>query len=258
MTNNTTNTDNSPRSLLTDPDRQLRLRAVMHLGATRDADAAEALVARLGVEEDFNVREQLTWAVVQVIDSALPLVLELLTSADPLARRQAAHVLSKVGAPELAPHVIGVVGDSDREVAVKAYRAAASTGSADVIPALIGRLGHGDLEQRDALSVALQRLSSLAVPALVEALTDPEAKVREHAADALGHLGDPDAAEATAALAGLLDDPVAAVRFAALSALGELEGDQVDVALATAALADDPGLRSLAAQLNRRGRRVTA
>ena len=67
--------------------------------------------------------------------------------------------------------------------------------------------------------------------ALIRALTDPDPAVREHAADALGHLGTPDADAAAPALLGLVADPEPTVRVAAVAALGQL-GDSADAALA--------------------------
>ena len=219
---------------LIDLDPRVRLAAATELGIQRDPHTVAAVVARLGVEDDFEVRERLTWATVLLIDDALPHVLALLRDPNPLARRQAAHVLSKVGGAELSPHLTDVIADADPQVAVKAYRAAASTGSPDVVAPLVGRLSHGDLEQRDALTTALARLGEIAVPALVAALDDPDADVRAHAADTLGHLGSPDADPAAARLAALASDADPQVALAAVSALGEL-GEVADAALASIA-----------------------
>lgn len=224
---------------LTSPDAQARLAAAIELGIRRDPATASGVVARLGVEDDFHVRENLTWAAVQLIDAALPDVLVLLRDPNPLARRQAAHVLSKVGDASLAVHLTDVIADADPQVAVKAYRAAASTGSPEVVGPLVARLSHGDLEQRDALTVALARLGETAVPALVDALADPDADVRAHAADTLGHLGSPDADPAADALARLTSDADPHVALAAVSALGEL-GGVADTALRTVADAGGP------------------
>ena len=123
-------------------------------------------------------------------------------------------------------------------MAVKAYRAAASTGQPVVVDPLVARLSHGDIEQRDALTTALARLGELAVPALVAALDDPDADVRVHAADTLGHLGSPDADPALGGWRSSTLDADPAVALAAVSALG-----QVDVsgpALERVADADGP------------------
>ena len=219
---------------LTHPDLGARRSAALALGASGDPIAAPALVARLGVEENACVREDLTWATVRLIDTALPDVLDLLGSELPAERRQAAHVLSKVSDPAHAPHVIPLVADAHPDVAIKAYRAAANTGSETVVEPLAARLGDGDALQRDALTNAFTTLGELGVSALITALADADADVREHAADTLGHLGTPDADAAAGALLASAGDADPSVRVAAVAALGQL-GEVADAALAEVA-----------------------
>lgn len=230
MTENPTyNTDLLVRELASD-DLAARFDAASLIGIGQVDAAADALVARLGVETDCQVRERVTWATVRVIDAALPAVLEALTSSTPRVRMQAAHVLSKAARPEFAEHLAPVVADPDADVAIKGYRAAANTGHPDVVPMLVARLGDGDGHQKDALTNAFVSLGTASVADLVAALASEEADVREHAAEALGHLG-PDAAPAAGALAGLAsDDPEPEVRLVALTALGQL-GPEADEAL---------------------------
>lgn len=83
-----------------------------------------------------------------------------------------------------------------------------------------------------------------AVPALVKALADTDADVREHAADALGHLGE-DAAPAADALADLAADEVAAVRLSAVAALGQL-GEAAVPGLQRLAGSDDATVAAVA------------
>lgn len=238
---------------LDDADRTIRQQAAMRLGtklgSAPDQAGADALVAHLGTESDGFVREALTWATVQAGAPAVPGVLAQLASPTASVRMQAAHVLSKIGDPAHAEHLLGVVADADPEVAVKAYRAAANTGDPSVVPALAGRLGDGDLEQRDALSAAFVTLGEAGLAALTAALADPEADVREHAADTLGHLGTPLADGAAEALRGLLVDPDAAVRFAAVTALGQLDPELSSAALTDAAASDDAVVSATARRL---------
>ena len=126
---NDTNTDQLI-TLLSHPDGTTRREAALALGVRRDGTphAANALIERLTVEADSCVREDLTWATVQHIDQALPQVLGMLDADAADTRRTGAHVLSKVGGADLTPHLADVIADIDPQVAVKAYRAAASTG----------------------------------------------------------------------------------------------------------------------------------
>lgn len=253
MTNNTMSTQiQTWIAGLDDPDRTVRQRAAMALGTAGEAAAAEALVARLGTETDCFVREALTWATVQAGPAAVPGVLEQLGSPTPAVRMQAAHVLSKIGDPDHAGVLAGVVADPDPEVAVKAYRAAANTQAVSVVPALAGRLGHGDLEQRDALNAAFVTLGEKSLDALVAALGDADASVREHAADALGSLGSPLADPAVDPLRALLGDVDADVRFAAVTALGELDPESAEQAIADAAGSTDTRVSAVARRLQAR------
>lgn len=235
-------------TLIAHPDRDVRLRAAMDAGTLHDPEVTSTLVSRIGVEEDFHVREHITWALVQHGDRAMPAVLELLQSENPLERRQAAHVLSKVGNPEHVPHLIPVVADTDPDVAVKAYRAAANTSSPDVVDALAARLGDGEGEQRDALINAFQQLGPLGVPALTDAVGDTSPTVRLHAAEALGQIGE-DAGPAIPALAELASDPDVNVALAAVMALGAVGGGDAFTALEGVATSEVQPLAAVARRL---------
>ena len=222
--------------------------AAMTLGAMKDPAVVPPLLARLRAETPgCGVHETLTWATVQHIDTALPEVLAMLTDADPHLRRTGAHILSKVGDPAHLDALTPLVADQDTDVALKAYRAVAHSGGEQVdkaLGALAGRLGDGDALQKDALTAAFHRFGEQAVPALVTALSDTDAAVREHAADALGHLGE-DAVAAVEPLVALAGDPVAEVRLSAVSALGQL-GEAARDALRGLTESDDPVVAEVA------------
>ena len=235
-------------TLISHPDRDVRLRAALESGAVADPDVTDTLVSRITVEDDFHVRETLTWALVQQGKTALPAVLELLTSDNPLERRQAAHVLSKVGDPSHVAQIIPVVSDEDADVAIKAYRAAASTGSPAVVQPLVSRLGDGEGEQRDALSNALQQLGALAVEDLLPALQDQDPAVRMHAAEALAQIGE-DAQPATPSLLAAASDTDSEVALASVMALGALGGDAAHAALQEVEAAGRQPLAAVARRL---------
>lgn len=253
MTNNPTDT---LISALSAADGTTRRQAALALGAAGDPAAVPALVERLVAEADSCVREDVTWATVQLFEHAKDEVLSLLTSDNPDARRQAAHVLSKIGDPELAEHVLPLVDDEHADVAIKAYRAAANTGNPVVVNALAQRIGDGDSLQRDALTGAFIRLGELGVPALVAALGHAEAPIRSHAAEALGDLGTPAADAGVDALSALLHDSEQSVRIAAVSALGQL-GECADAALRSAAEHPDATVAAIATS-RLKGRAVEA
>ena len=169
-------------TLLTDSDRNVRLRAAMELGISPDSAAAPVLVAALGPELDSRVRAMITWAAVQHADEAMADLVALVQDGNPAVRHQALHVLSKIGGREILPYVLPAVADEDPQVAIKAYRAAASTDAPEVVPALVARLGDGDDEQRDQLNRALRLLGAWPVGPLAEALGSADVAGRLHAA----------------------------------------------------------------------------
>lgn len=235
-------------TLITHPDRDVRLRSAMDAGSVLDDRVTATLVARVGLDQDFHVRECITWALVQHGEAATPAILSLLASEDPAQRRQAAHVLSKIGDPSHAPHLLDVVADDDADVAIKAYRAAASTGREEMVAPLVARLGHGGAEQRDALSNALAQMGSPAVAALTEVLHNDDAAIRLHAAEALAQMG-ADAEPSSFALAGLVSDEDAEVALAAIMALGAAGGETATAALHEVATSGAPPLDAVARRL---------
>ena len=247
MTDITTQTIAKLVRELTSEDLYDRFDAATLIGTHQVSGAADALVARIGVETDRQVQERITWAAVQIIDAVLPGVLDKLKSDDPVASAQAAHVLSKAGRPEFAEHLVGLVADANSDVAIKGYRAAANTGNTSVVPALADRLGDGSALQKDALTNAMVTFGGESVEALTAGLTSEDVAVRAHAAEALGHVG-ADADLAVGALLAATADANESVRVVATSALGQL-GPVADAALAEVAGGDDPQLAAIASSL---------
>lgn len=236
--------------LLGDEDADVRLRSALELGEGRHTVGAEPLVDRFGLERDFQVREVLTWAVLRMREVALPLVRSTLGDWRWLARLQAAHTISKVGARQDGPRLLPLVADPVDVVAARAYWAVAQCGDPVAIPALVAELSRGSAEHRNSLLVALSHFGSAAVPALIGAVRDgatPE--VRVHAADTLAYLGSPEADPAAGALARAVGDPSEAVRLAALNALGQLEVSRAWDVIERMAASGDPRLRLLATRL---------
>lgn len=218
-------------------DGDVRRLAALGLGAAKDPAVTPVLLDRIRVEAQSCVRDDLTWALVQHADEASDELLAMLRSAESADRRTAAHVLSKIGDPAHFEPLAPLVGDADSDVAIKAYRAVANTGHADAATTLATRLGDGDGLQRDALSTAMHRLGAAAVPPLVAALSHEAPEVREHAADALGYVGEA-AGSAADGLLAATDDSDAEVRLAAVSALGQLGAAANDALSAVAAGGD--------------------
>ena len=75
--------------------------------------------------------------------------------------------------------------------------------------------------EQEAAADALGRIGVAAVPALIDALSNPEPAVRVKAIEVLGRMG-ADAKDAVPHLVKLLDDPSEAVRKAATRTLGRI------------------------------------
>ena len=238
--------------LLGDADPDVRLAAALGLGEQADSGVAGALVHRFGLERDFQVREALTWAALRIREAALPLVIAELGSPNWLARLQAVHTIGKAGRRADGEVVATLAGDPIDSVAERAYWAAAQTRNPCVIPALVASLGRGDATHRNSLTVALASFGASAVPALADALGDPAAAVRCHAAETLSDLGGPEADQAAQALIAAVRDSDGAVRLAALNALGHLRVRAAWLAIDEVALCAEPRLRHLAQRLAER------
>lgn len=165
-----------------------RLQAAMLLGTRPDPRVIEALVARLGVEPDFFVRDMLTWAPTRhPVADVLPRLVAELDSATAQARSQALHTLSKLQHPDLWgllpwPRLLH---DPDDEVARVAWRTAVAAApperETELAAALMQELGRGSHETQLSLSRALVALGDTMRPMLAEALTSTEPHIRAHA-----------------------------------------------------------------------------
>lgn len=228
------------------PDKNVRIRAALDLGAAQHRAALPDLIERLGHEPDFFVRENLTWAVVRMGADAVPPLLELLENPDAATRLQAVHTLSKLAEPASAVALGQAVNDPEDEVARKAIFALGQLGHPAALGTLVAQVGHPDAERRNTLSTALVEFGQAALSPLQALLQHPEAQRRAHAAEILGLLGE--SAAAPTLTQALLDDTWE-VRFAALSALGHLPGEEARRGLEQAAGLADSRLRAVAQRL---------
>ena len=198
--------------------------------------------------------------------AALPALLRILTERNAWLRVSAAGVFRRLGDPAALPALAQALADPQSPAAVR--RLAASVlgrlGDPTAIPPLAQTLtdphapaamrravaealgGRGDFDTKAAIawSMPLPSAEALgrpgdpaAIPALIQALADPDAAVRHAAAHALAWLGDP---AAFPILAHALADSDAGVRRDAAIALGDL-GDPAALPHLVQALADRDG-----------------
>ena len=111
---------------LIDGNESVRLRATLSLGSNPDPDLVGALLERCAVEQDFYVRDMLTWALLRCpSDITVPKLLAELQSGLAQAKSQALHTLSKIkNASTWSAITPSLLRDADDEVAKSAWRAA--------------------------------------------------------------------------------------------------------------------------------------
>ena len=263
-------------AVLDDPDVLVRINAVRALGEIGDAKAAPALVPLAG-DPSPAVREAVTQSFGALRDPvAVATLRTLLDDADDGVRISAARALGTIPGEAAMSALVDVgLRDEDESVRQQVVRVVSEHGEHDAIARLERMLEAGSSTESDR-AVAARTLGDLgcpsSVPALIEALGDPDVEVRSIVAHSLGRIGadDPRALEALAArfareghgivkidlawnlalggdrsgvgaVRNLLFDGEEEVRAEAARALGEI-GDNSDVALLERALGDKKGL----------------
>jgi HEAT repeat protein len=164
----------------------LRLRAALQAGIRADPRDADRLIERCRTEQDFFVRDMLTWALTRLpSESTVPRLVGELDSHVPQARSQALHTLSKIGDRRAWPAVASHVHDADLDVSRSAWRAAVvlvPAGDVAWLAAqLVRELGRGDQDTQLSLSRALLALGEPALSLVETATRNRTPAVRAHA-----------------------------------------------------------------------------
>jgi HEAT repeat protein len=231
---------------LVHPDKNVRIEAALELGKLADPAAIPALLARLGDEPDFFVRENVTWALVRMSSEAVLPLIDVLVHGDAAARFNAAHTLSKLADARAVPALLAACDAPDQSLAQKAVFALGRIGDLHAVPALVARLGAGSQEMRGAAATALESFGDAAVPALLEAFRAGDVAVRVDLTEILGAIG---GEASSSALAGAMDDEAWEVRFAAVNAMRQSSSAQAVAALERAAADAHPTVRLVAARV---------
>jgi len=159
----------------------------------------------------------------QLVRRAVPRLIDALKSAEPAVRTAAARALIDLDPdPEIVrPLVEKVVADADTEVIEDIMDAVAGLGE-DAVPPLIEALEHEEVRGLVAATIArIGPAAKAAVPALIEALSDENPRIRNEVLFAIAAIG-PEAKEAVPMVAKLLNDPEMDVRYGACYALGKI------------------------------------
>jgi HEAT repeat protein len=185
-------------------------RSVLAMSAQGDPEGVAAAVTRAGMRGDRD---------------AVDALLVLLGHADGGVRSAAATALGLIGSDKALEALRAATLGDDEDLAQAATFALTRMGdpsaARDACGRLVVQLGDHDPEQRALAARALGALAACdCVPAVCEALRDPDDCVRIDAAAALGMIGDSRATEPLA-LAGFAD-PSEEVRLAAMQSLAHL------------------------------------
>jgi HEAT repeat protein len=220
--------------------------------ASGGAEAVGVLTELLAAPESDWQAAEIRWTAAELLaeqgpaaQSATAVLLRTLKDADPHVRRVAASSLPQIDAPsdKAVPALLAL---TRREPTVVSLRALSEYGeqAEEAIPALIELLNNQELETELRWNAArtlgkIRSAAVVAVPALVENLSDEAATVREHSAEALGDIG-PAAKESVPALIAVLADPATRVRRDAARSLGQIGPSAVDAVPHLVKLIDDP------------------
>ena len=174
---------------------------------------------------------------------ALPVLLDALKEEDEDARRDAADALGQIGMI-VVPALIEFLTDLDADVRYHAAYALGNIGDPKAILPLIATLGDIDESVRYSGVDALEKIGGAAVPALIEALTNANCKMRRSAADSLGKIGDDRAVPALIQTLGDTDDDV---RYHSTDALGKIKVAEAVPALIQTLMDTNDSVRQSAA-----------
>lgn len=203
---------------LSDANKHVRQQAAWSLGRLGDARAVEPLIALLQDDEE-SVLKAAVLALGQIGDSRAqaPLV-SVLTKGDQATRRAAADALDElgwtpdrdeagasywairrewhkcveIGSPAVET-LISALKHRDKQVRQLVARGLGQIGDARAVRPLLNAIRDSDIYQE--ATDALAQFGASAVEPLVDALQDRNLPVRNAAAQALGHTGDPRAAK---------------------------------------------------------------
>jgi HEAT repeat protein len=194
---------------LDDPDRTVRVALVRAIGEIGDQTALLALLRRLG-ERSPTIARQVEQVLVERGREVIPeIVAYARTSPSLRGRRAAVEVLGLLRAPLAADLLLDLVRHPDRELRIRAVKAAASIGDPRFLEAFHESLADPSWVIRCQAAKGLGTLGSpTSVPLLRAALGDEHWWVRFYAAVALAELGEPGHAALQAAVA----DPEPTVR----------------------------------------------
>lgn len=163
------------QTLLVSPDQSVRLKAALAAGTYPEVEFIEVLISQCAIESDFFVRDTLSWALMRNDVAKVVKRLETeLQSANPQAKSQAIHTLSKIGDKANYSLITDeMLFDPNEFIASTAWRVASVLVPDDqkviLVKKLITQLGRGDSDIQFGLTRFLCALGECIVKPLTEA-----------------------------------------------------------------------------------------
>ena len=175
------------KSMLASPDQSIRLQAALTAGTFPEPEYIEVLVEQCAFEQDFFVRDTMSWALMRNDRDQVVSRLKIeLKSSNPQAKSQAIHTFSKIGdkknyeliTDEMLFHENELVASTSWRAAVALVPDGEKLG---LITKLITQLGRGDSDLQFGLTRSLCNLGNLIVEPLKLASKSESEEVRMHA-----------------------------------------------------------------------------
>lgn len=121
---------------------------------------------------------------------ALPTLFDLARTGGKAVRIAAIRALPEIGSPSAVPVLVDLLWNADREIAEAARSCLAGFPGSEASSTIAGLLTKGSTEQRlVAMELVSRRRMNEAIPALRQAATDNDARIRAAALKRLGELG---------------------------------------------------------------------
>lgn len=175
-------------AMLASPDNSVRLQAALAAGTYPESNFIEILIRQCAIENDFFVRDTLSWALMRNdLSKVVERLKQELISPNTQAKSQAIHTLSKIGDKANFYLITDeMLLDADDLVASTAWRAASvlvpDSEKSVLVEKLITQLGRGDSDLQFGLTRFLCAIGEEIVEALSRAATSENEEIRIHAA----------------------------------------------------------------------------
>lgn len=174
--------------LRADDDAGVRFQAAQALAKFADPTTVPDLLFALR-EDDLWVRVAATEGLIRIGSASVEGLLTALNHQNRAVRRASAKALGKIGDDRAVTGLRAALLDSDMDVRRFAAQAIGRIGSEETVDALSDALRDDSDKVRKAAAGALVAIGQPSIPALLEALDDPEPRVAIIAVVALREIG---------------------------------------------------------------------